>query len=345
MGYFRMSTDRKAAVVTSAGQGSGEGIVKASRERNHRISLPETESPWHEGERTIQRHMGVAEKMELVGRHSIRGFLVDQHRQFYPQLSFVVLGSVAPGGAVWATLRAGPPGFLQSPDLARLGVALPRDDNDPADAGMNDGDGIALLGIELHTRRRNRVNGIIRRSSPQGFSIEVSQSFGNCPRFIQPRLLEPVRDFAVPPTRGLIHLPRIEGRASEMVKTADTFFVASSVLGNNGIAQPDVSHRGGTAGFIRLDADGGLTIPDYSGNRFFNTLGNLLLNPKAGLVFADFETGDLLQMTGDAGVILGNPEPEEFPGAEHLWRFRPKQILLRPDALPIRMKSGSSIRL
>ena len=70
------------------------------------------------------------------------------------------------------------------------------------------------------------------------------------------------------------------------------------------------------------EADGVLTIPDYSGNRFFNTLGNLAANPKAGLVFVDFATGTLLQMTGDTELVLDGPEIADFPGAERLWRLR-----------------------
>lgn len=91
---------------------------------------------------------------------------------------------------------------------------------------------------------------------------------------------------------------------------------------------------------MQLDADGGLTIPDYSGNRFFNTLGNFLVTPRAGLTFVDFETGDLLQMTGDASVILEPLEIAGLQGAERLWRFHPRRIVRRPGALPIRWRSS-----
>src|SRR3546814_14766932 len=63
----------------------------------------------------------------------------------------------------------------------------------------------------------------------------------------------------------------------------------------------DVSHRGGRPGFVRVTEDDGrsvLTIPDFSGNQFFNTLGNIAINPRAGLLFVDFATGDLLTLTG-----------------------------------------------
>ena len=80
---------------------------------------------------------------------------------------------------------------------------------------------------------------------------------------------------------------------------------------------------------MRVAADGTLTIPDFAGNLFFATLGNILLNGKAGLVFADFETGDLLQMTGDAEVVLSSPEIAAFQGAERLWTFRPRRVVRR----------------
>ena len=115
---------------------------------------------------------------------------------------------------------------------------------------------------------------------------------------------------------------------------ADTFFVATYADLAHGERQADVSHRGGKPGFVRIGGDGVLTIPDFAGNLFFNTLGNILANGKAGLVFADFETGGLLQLTGDAEVILEAPELAAFEGAERLWRFTPRRIIRRPGALP-----------
>jgi uncharacterized protein len=293
-------------------------------------------SPWHEGELAIQRQLGVAERMDDIGRKVIRDFMSEQHRSFYSQLPFVVLGAVDTDGRPWATIRTGSPGFLRSSDPYALTLRLSRDPNDPADAGMEDGRGIALLGIELHTRRRNRLNGIVRRRTQDVFDIEVTQSFGNCPRYITPRPLVVWGDLTSPPTSFPVRLPKLVGRAAELVARADTFFVATSIL-DDGIQRPDASHRGGEAGFVRIDPDGGLTIPDYPGNRFFNTLGNLLMNPQAGLLFVDFETGDLLQMAGYVQVMLSKPEPGRFPDAERLWRFEPEVIFHRPATLPLRL--------
>ena len=87
---------------------------------------------------------------------------------------------------------------------------------------------------------------------------------------------------------------------------------------------------------MRIGEDGVLTIPDFAGNLFFNTLGNIRTNPKSGLSFADFSTGALLQLTGDAEVILDSPEIAAFQGAERLWRFTPRRIVYRAEALPLR---------
>jgi len=135
-------------------------------------------SPWHEGELAMQRSFGVAEQMDAHGRTRLRKFLLEQHREFFPLLPFILLGTVDADGAVWATLRAGPPGFLTSPDPKILSFRLNRDKDDPADVGMNDGDSVGVLGIDLSTRRRNRLNGVIRRSDAESFSLEVVQSFG-----------------------------------------------------------------------------------------------------------------------------------------------------------------------
>lgn len=292
-----------------------------------------TESPWHAGEIALQTRIGVADRMAVFGRRVVRDFMPDQHRDFYAQLPFLVAGAVDPAGDVWATVLAGAPGFVASPDPHSLAVTGGRNADDPADTGMNDGDSIGLLGIELHSRRRNRVNGRIRRDSGLGFSVSVEHAFGNCPQYIQLRSWQPV---AVAPAQGGVRCSDgIDSTAAAMIARADTFFVASFVDNENG-RQVDVSHRGGKPGFVRIDADSGLTVPDFAGNLHFNTLGNFHSNPKAGLAFVDFETGDMLQLSGDVELVFDSAEIAAFQGAERLWRFRPRRVVLRPAALPIR---------
>ena len=89
-------------------------------------------------------------------------------------------------------------------------------------------------------------------------------------------------------------------------------------------------------GFVEISADGLLTIPDYRGNRHFNTLGNILTNPRAGLLFIDFETGDLLQLSGEAAIDSDALAASQRIGAERLWTFRPRRIVRRKSGSPLR---------
>ncbi|CAI8850737.1 Flavohemoprotein [Pseudomonas sp. IT-194MI4] len=289
-------------------------------------------SPWHEGELTLQRAVGAVDMMVGVGQRQMsRTWMPDQHREFYSQLPFVVLGAVDRQGDVWATLRTGQPGFMNSPTPEVLQIKLEPQPNDPAHEGMQPGDAIGMLGIELHTRRRNRMNGNVLRALDDRIEIVVTQAYGNCPRYINLRQYEFVEETADIAQELTVTDPLIR----RMVTSADSFYVATYVV-RDGQNQVDASHRGGKAGFVRMEEDGSLTIPDFSGNLFFNTLGNILLNPRAGLTFINFENGDLLQMTGTAEVLLDDPEIAAFQGAERLWRFTPQRIVHRQAALALR---------
>jgi len=145
---------------------------------------PWYEAPWHEGERAVQRRLGSAEHAEARGGN-IRDFMPDQHRTFFAQLPFAVLGALDPAGNPWATILTGEPGFLSSPDPKILHIGAFPQDGDPAASGIVPGARVALLGIELPTRRRNRMNGPVIDIDVAGFTVAVEQSFGNCPQYIQ----------------------------------------------------------------------------------------------------------------------------------------------------------------
>jgi hypothetical protein len=122
-----------------------------------------------------------------------------------------------------------------------------------------------------------------------------------------------------------------------MVAIADTFFIATAYQATSAGATSgvDVSHRGGRPGFVRIDDETTLTIPDFSGNNHFNTFGNLELNPRAGLLFLDFNRGDLLYLTGTAKVIWEGAEISSYPGAERLLRFQLKKGYRVEGSLPL----------
>jgi len=290
-------------------------------------------SPWHAGEKQLQAHVGVAERMETFGRKVIRSEMPDQHRTFYQQLPFMLYGAVDADGHPWASILEGEPGFAHSPEPGLLQFrSLPAVD-DPAQ--MSDGSAIGLLGIELHTRRRNRINGHVRAMTTGGFAVTVDQSFGNCPQYIQLRQFRSV-PLTDPSTRAAQHFNELDDAAKAMIAEADTFFVASYV-DVDGERSVDVSHRGGQAGFVQVEGNR-LTVPDFAGNLHFNTLGNLLLNPRAGLLFIDFNSGDLLQLSGRTEIILEGPQVEAFQGAERLWTIDVEQVVRRPGALALRWR-------
>jgi ferredoxin-NADP reductase/predicted pyridoxine 5'-phosphate oxidase superfamily flavin-nucleotide-binding protein len=269
--------------------------------------------------------------MEAFGQKVIRDYMPDQHRAFYHQLPFMVAGAVDAEGKPWATLLEGPEGFVSSPDTRQLLIGTELAADDPATPGLVAGGAIGLLGIELHTRRRNRLNGTIRRADAGRLEVVVEQSFGNCPQYIQLREYTRV-DQPPQPRRDSAAL---DAGTRAMIENADTFFVASYVESEGGQRSVDVSHRGGRAGFVRVEGNR-LTIPDYAGNLHFNTLGNLLVNPIAGLLFVDFASGDVLQVVGRAEVILDSPLISAFEGAERIWTLDIEQTVFRPAAVSLR---------
>ena len=288
----------------------------------------------------MQRDAGIADDLATRMGLAIRGHLREQQRLFFPQLAFVLVGAVDPEGTPWATLHAGAPGFLSTPDERTLHVAHVRDPADPANRGLEEGDAVGLLGIELEARRRNRVNGRLRGVGVEGFDVAVENSFGNCSRFIWPRQYVFARPPGMPSGEQAFRLDRLTADAASLVAAADTFFVASYADLPDGRRQVDVSHRGGPAGFVTVSPDGSLVIPDYPGNNYYNTLGNLCLNGRAGLLFVDFPTGDVLQLTGSATIQEDVSGQAAAMPSKRSWTLRPERIVLRRDGAPLRWRDA-----
>lgn len=316
-------------------------------------NAPAPAAPWHAGERQLQARVGMADRMAQIGAKVIRDYMPDQHRTFFEQLPFVVIGAVDGQGDPWAGVLEGEPGFLRSPDPATLRVAAMADADDPVLGGLGPDQAVALLGIELHTRRRNRMNGRVKAWDGKRFEIAVAESFGNCPQYIQARECYFSRSPALRFPGAVQARTVLDDADRALIMRADTLFVASyadtdigagadadiDAAAGRATRRVDVSHRGGKPGFVRVDGDT-LTIPDFSGNRFFNTLGNLTVNPRAGLLFIDFERGDVLQVSGRAEVVLDSPEIAAFEGAERLWRVQVRQVRMRSGALALRWRFG-----
>ncbi|WAM54042.1 pyridoxamine 5'-phosphate oxidase family protein [Vreelandella venusta] len=296
------------------------------------MSNLETNSPWHAGELTLQRLIGAEQQMAEIGSKVMRPFLTPQLQHFFPQLPFVAAAAVDAEGWPWVTLLEGAPGFVGASDEGRLELNVAPPSGDPLAPLLSSGASLGLLGIELHTRRRNRVNGLLRGSNGQ-WHLEVTHAFGNCPQYIhdwsamQPVLPQPGTVLAMRDST-LDQLPEL---VLAHIDRALTAFVGSYAHTEQGL-QVDASHRGGRAGFIRRrGAD--LILPDFSGNRFFNTLGNVLASGRAALVIPDFVSGDMLHLSGEARLVDEEAAGAHYPGAERYWCLTPRHIVWRPGIM------------
>jgi hypothetical protein len=250
------------------------------------------EGPFHAGERELQRRAGVpAEAIgRIVGRHVPRGASAFLSRQ-----RFAVVSSLDAGGRVWASLLTGPAGFVAAVDDETLLLAARPNPGDPLADDLAARPELGLLVLDPRTRQRMRFNGR-GLAAPEGIFVLVDQAYGNCPKYIQRRALE-AESGPNPPGAPSV-TGQLNPRQQDWIRKADTFFIAS--FHPQGGA--DASHRGGLPGFVRVPAPTRVAFDDYPGNGMFNTLGNLVAYPQAGLLFVDFVTGDLLQVAGRAHV-------------------------------------------
>jgi ferredoxin-NADP reductase/predicted pyridoxine 5'-phosphate oxidase superfamily flavin-nucleotide-binding protein len=299
------------------------------------------DNPFHAGEQAVHERLGIRERMVDVGQRVIRTAMPEQHQRFFEQLPFMLAGSVDAAGRPWASMLVGRPGFVQAPDAKRLNFKGHPISGDPLSEGLTIGAQLGFLGIELHTRRRNRVNGHVIATDNHGFGIEVDQSVGNCPQYIQGREFQWIREAGDLMPRSTEPLTQLDADARAFIERSDTLFIATQApaVGDPDVQTgrgADVSHRGGRPGFVKVEDERTFLVPDFTGNFFFMTFGNLQLNPRAGVLFVDFETGDLLTLTGTAEVVWGGDELKAFDGAERAWRFRIEAGWRLREALPLR---------
>lgn len=302
------------------------------------------QSPFHPGELAVQSRLGFQAQADQQGRRMIRTYLTEQHRQFFAQLSYIVVGTLDQAGRPWTSLLVGQPGFLSTPDEHSLQVVASYLARDPLSQNLQQGCDIGFLGIDLSTRRRNRLNGKITDIQAKSFTVQVQQSFGNCPQYIQSRALEestlhPLEAGVEGSVDESAHaLSTLSPTETALITSADTCFITTAYQSSSaGLASGvDVSHRGGKPGFVKVEDSRTLIVPDFSGNRHFNTFGNLELNPRAGLLFIDFTDGHLLYLTGKANVIWNGPAVDAFQGAERLLQFQLERGYRADGSLPLR---------
>ena len=299
---------------------------------------------FHDGEQAVQRRVGSHDRLQAMAPMLLRDHMPDQHRELFGKLPTLLLGALDGQGRPWATMLAGEPGFITTPDARHMVIRQPAVADDPVLSRLQPGAQVGTLGLEAHTRRRNRMNGSVEAWDGEGLSLAVRQSFGNCPKYIVTRVPQ-ARRAAGPRPQAQVLGPALDEAARALIQRSDTLFIASASAHPG---QPDrsegvdVSHRGGQPGFIHLDdaPDGQLllTLPDYAGNQFFMTLGNLSVNPAAGLLFVDYEDGGLLHLSADAEIVWDGAALAAFPGAQRLVRLRVRGGVWRGGVLPWRWR-------
>jgi len=202
---------------------------------------------------------------------------------------------------------------------------------DPLGANLAANPLVGLLAIDLVTRRRYRVNGFATVRSG-GIDVAVVQAYGNCPKYIQRR--EPVSVVQPAPDLPVTHGTALSDAWRARIERADTFFLATA----HPTAGADVSHRGGAPGFVRVLDERTLAWPDYQGNMMFMSLGNIAANPAAGILLVDFESGDVLQLTGEARIDWNPERAATLAGAERVIELRVDEVIDAPGASPLRWR-------
>lgn len=257
---------------------------------------------FHEGEVTLHKSVGADKRLSELGKHMIRHHMPDQHREFFTQLPWVHVSAVDSQGHPWAVVRTGDAGFIDSPDDKTLSIRSEPLPGEPAGLQLSVGSKISIVGLEPSSLRRNRLNATISNTEKNKLTVTVDQSYGNCPKYIQKRSTQ----FTAARAEVAVSTHQtLDQTDIAILKRADTLFIASRAehLTDDPRCGVDINHRGGLPGFITTTDISTILIPDYKGNNFFNTLGNILLEPRVGIQVIDFTTATLLNLQGHAELL------------------------------------------
>lgn len=276
--------------------------------------------PFHEGERFVQERAGEAEIAARVGV-GVGDVIPPRAIPFLADQRLLAVGSVDADGVVWASVLFGDRGFIAA--VSDRTVALDRTrvlgaGDDPLWRRLREGADAGLLAIELSSRRRLRINGVVGSVSDDRVEVVVREAYANCPKYIQRRHFSlGAGGRSVDP--HAVYGSALDPARARVIESSDMFFVASRHP-ERGI---DVSHRGGEPGFVRLAGPNRLRVPDYRGNSMFNTLGNLAVASAAGLVFLDLERARRLHLFGTVTIRFGAEEDPRQPtgGTGRYWDF------------------------
>ncbi|KAJ7092088.1 hypothetical protein B0H15DRAFT_883509 [Mycena belliarum] len=321
---------------------------------------------WHRGENAIHVKLNTSNDYVVSTLYrSISGDLPEEHTQFHTtRLPFLPVTTLDEIGRPWGSILAGldgQPGFVWAPRYTTLSVDAKLWEGEPLvkNSKRFAKDGrmlVAGIGIEFPTRRRNKFAGTISRLEQVDDRLRldflVNEALGNCPKYINARDLVPYpntkphvdnQDLDLSPGQ------RLPDDAIAFVTRSDTVFLGTTyeAFAEDSMRFPShlgMNHRGGRPGFIRVAPADGRTvvIPDFSGNRFMTSLGNIEATPLASLTFVDFISGDILYLTGDAQNLVGPDALKLMPFQNSLTTVYVTGFTLVRDALPVRQRTDTS---
>lgn len=314
--------------------------------------------PWHEGEERIHHllHVPHADNPTVPYLSPGAGF-------FLQNAPLLALGTLDQQGRPWSTLWGGTAGFAEPIAESLIGLRAQVDrqydpvarslllhnhtDNQASGHTPNTtGKMVSGLAIDLENRRRVKLFGRMvagyvsdETAGPDSSAhlvIKIEESLGNCPKYLNKKHIVAAR----PEPRLISDSPQLPPAAVELLSRADTIFVSSS----QGTANMDTNIRGGPPGFVRLasnDASGTVILyPEYSGNRLYQTLGNLQTTPWAGYVVPDFETGNVLYATGRTEVLVGKEASSILPRSNVVVRVTLAAAVFVTNGLAFRGQPG-----
>lgn len=255
---------------------------------------------FHDGEIAVQEQFGTRAAATRLAGANFFDAIPFNHRLFPASQKIAWIGGRDDSGQPWVSAMVHEQGVMLETDgrIMRLRPgALLRE--------VKKGDAVGMLFLEPLSRKRLRINGTVAAIEDAGIVIVIAQCYGNCPKYIVSRK---VTEWPVQTEPSYSDTQTaLDAKARLLVELADTFFIATATSPD---ANPryrshgvDVSHRGGAPGFIQVVDNTTLQWADFSGNKIFNTLGNISAWPKAAILIPDYHNGLLLEIQGDIEII------------------------------------------
>jgi predicted pyridoxine 5'-phosphate oxidase superfamily flavin-nucleotide-binding protein len=272
---------------------------------------------FHRGELAVQRRAGLTEQAARLAAMLDPPDLDGAMARFIAERDLAVFTSRDADRRIWTSAVLGDRGFCraQGATLEIAGLPVPGDPLHRPAVGEPAG----VLFVDFHRRRRLRVNGTLVAVGAHGFTVDVDQAFGNCPRHIRSRVLER----AGSQVGEAVGFSTLEPQHVRLIERCDTFILGTMHPSRGA----DTSHRGGEPGFVRVH-QGALRWSDIPGNNMFNSLGNIVENPAAALLFFDFAVGEGLQLSGRAELEwIRSDTPGDDAGTSRRTRFTPERIV------------------